>query len=139
MRGWKDAGMPTVVATPDPKQNRGLTLYSANCAACHQADGLGLPAHFPPLKGDIVVNAPDPSTLVRAILYGAQPMEIKGVPYEAHMPGFSRALSDEEVAAIASYVRNTFGTSNGKVNPAVATRERKDAPAPEPSPSAPAR
>jgi mono/diheme cytochrome c family protein len=128
MHGWKDAGLPTVVATPNPTVERGQTLYNANCATCHQGDGVGLVAHFPPLKGDEVVNAPDPSTLVRAILYGAGPMEIKGVPYEARMPGFARVLSDEEVAAIATFVRSHWGNTGPKVNPAVVTKERQDAP-----------
>jgi mono/diheme cytochrome c family protein len=130
MRGWKDAGLPTVVATPDPNRDRGEVLYNAHCATCHQGDGTGLPAHFPPLKGDDVVNAPDPGTLVRAILYGASGMEIKGVQYEARMPHFDHTLSDEEVAAIASFVRSHWGNYGGKVNPAAVTKERQDAPRP---------
>ena len=129
MHGWKDAGLPTVLATPDANLDRGQVLYNANCATCHQGDGVGLVAHFPPLKGDDVVNAPDPSTLVRAILYGASGMEIKGVQYDARMPGFARVLSDEEVAAIATFVRGHWGNAGSKVNPAVVTQERKDAPA----------
>jgi mono/diheme cytochrome c family protein len=128
MRGWKDAGMPTVVATPDANKDKGEVLYNAHCATCHQGDGTGLPAHFPPLKGDDVVNAPDPITLVRAILFGVKGVPIKGVEYEATMPHFDTSLSDEEIAAIATFARTHWGNYGAKVNPAVVTEARKSAP-----------
>ncbi|MDB5098925.1 MAG: Cbb3-type cytochrome oxidase, cytochrome c subunit [Cyanobacteria bacterium RYN_339] len=133
MRGWKDAGMLTVLATPDPNKDKGEVLYNAHCATCHQGDGTGLPAHFPPLKGDEVVNAPDPITLVRAILFGVKGVEIKGVKYEAQMPHFDRQLSDEEIAAIATFTRSHWGNYGPKVNPAVVTEARKTPPAQGPS------
>lgn len=85
----------------------GAVIYSANCASCHQATGLGVPGTFPPLIGN--PNAADTDyveTVVRDGLSG--PIEVNGETYDGEMAAFG-ALSDDEVAAVVSYVEDLAG------------------------------
>jgi uncharacterized protein len=82
----------------------GRNLYMKACIECHQADGNGVPGTFPPLAGSEWV-AGDSKTLLRILLGGLYgPITVKGVDYNSVMPGHSH-VPDEEIAAIASYVR----------------------------------
>jgi mono/diheme cytochrome c family protein len=82
-------------------------LFLANCAACHQANGMGLPGVFPPLVGSSWVkdNVNWPVKIVLRGLSGD--IEVAGSKYSNAMPSFKQ-LSDDEIAAIVSYVRNQF-------------------------------
>lgn len=87
-------------------------LYLANCAACHQADGKGLPGAFPPLAGsDLITN--DPWQLVEATVKGLSgKMVVNGVEYNNTMPAMSY-LSDEELSMIVTYVLNSWDNPGG--------------------------
>jgi cytochrome c oxidase cbb3-type subunit II len=87
----------------------GLDSYLANCSACHQASGEGIPGVFPPLKGSGVVNKDDAAKHILAILYGMKNARAGGVTYVAAMPPFAGALSNEEIAAIVNYERTSWG------------------------------
>lgn len=84
----------------------GQVLYMSTCAACHQAEGTGLPGAFPPLAGSNVVNDEDPELMVRIILQGYDART-----EFAQMPGFADQLSDEEIAAIANHERSNWGNN----------------------------
>lgn len=84
----------------------GQKLYMNNCAACHQADGGGLPGAFPPLAGSTIVNDENPETLIRIIMEGYDARPEYGV-----MAGFQETLSDEEIAAIATHERSNWGNA----------------------------
>ncbi len=84
----------------------GQALYTSTCAACHQAEGTGLPGAFPPLAGSDIINDEDPDLMVRIILQGYDAR-----PEFAQMPGFADQLSDEEVAAIANHERSSWGNN----------------------------
>ncbi|MBK6686975.1 MAG: cytochrome c [Deltaproteobacteria bacterium] len=86
----------------------GKQVYTANCAVCHQANGQGLAGNFPPLAGSSWVTE-DQETIVRILLRGIEgPIEVKGVTYNGVMPAFPH-LSDEQLAAVATYARGNFG------------------------------
>lgn len=87
----------------------GAKLFAANCAACHQASGEGIPGVFPPLKGDGVVQAPDPAQQIRVLLQGIQSANIGGIVYSSPMPPFGITLSDKQVADIVDYERTSWG------------------------------
>ncbi|MCD8539632.1 MAG: cbb3-type cytochrome c oxidase subunit II [Leadbetterella sp.] len=95
---------------PDPADGKatglpdGALLYTNTCAACHQADGKGLPGAFPPLAGSAIVNDTDPSLLIRIILQGYDAREEYGI-----MAPFGDMLSNEEIAAIATHERSSWG------------------------------
>ncbi|WP_339702529.1 c-type cytochrome, partial [Algoriphagus aquimarinus] len=90
----------------------GLKLYSQTCAACHQANGQGIAGAFPPLAGSKIVNDDDPETLIRIILQGYDAR-----PEYGAMPPFAGQLSDEDIAAITSHERSSWGNSAKKVTP----------------------
>ena len=85
--------------------NSSVTLYSQYCASCHQQNGLGLAGVFPPLKGSAVVKQGEIS-LIKKIISGSTSLVTTGnVTYDTKMPSFA-FLKDNEIAAIANYVRS---------------------------------
>lgn len=90
-------------------REKGARLFAANCAACHQASGEGIPGVFPPLKGDGAVLASDPTRQIRVLLQGLQGANIAGTVYSSPMPPFGIALSDKGVADIVDYERTSWG------------------------------
>lgn len=91
--------------------NRGAALYSTNCAACHQATGQGLPNVFPPLAGDPLVVADDPSEHIAAVLHGREGSTINGVEYFSPMPAFKSILNDADIAAVVNHERTSWGNA----------------------------
>lgn len=103
----------------------GGQLYTANCVACHQATGAGVPGVFPPLDGsEWVIN--DPAVTARIILHGIKgPLTVKGAQYNGEMPHFKEKFSDAEVAALISHIRTSFGNTAGKVDANLVKAERE--------------
>ena len=92
----------------------GEKIYLTYCAACHQRDGGGASPRYPPLAGTDWVTG-DKQRLVSVIVNGLDgPIEVNGEPYHNTMPqhGF---LSDEEIAEVATYIRQHFGNRAGDV------------------------
>lgn len=106
-----------VVAKIDPLV-LGKKQYDAICITCHQANGLGLPATFPPLAGSEWVAGSN-DRLIRLVVYGMTgPVKVKGVLYNAApMPvigkvaGSAYNLSDDKVAAVLTYIRQEWGNT----------------------------
>jgi mono/diheme cytochrome c family protein len=92
---------------------RGLKVYNKpSCVACHQSDGNGSAAlNAPPLVGSEWVLEKDPSRIIRIVLHGLSgPITVKGKPYGAvAMLSWKDILSDEEIADVLTYVRNSWG------------------------------
>jgi cytochrome c oxidase cbb3-type subunit 2 len=103
---------------------KGKALFTANCAACHQASGEGLPGAFPPLKGNAAVNDADPTTHIRTVLYGLQGVDVGGVVYSSPMPPFGATLSDADIANIIDYERTSWGNHGVPVTAAQVAAER---------------
>jgi cytochrome c6 len=77
----------------------GKTLFAKNCAACHQANGKGIPGAFPALAGNGFVQGA-PNEVATVLLKG-----------RGGMPDFSGSLDDGEIAQVLSYVRSSWGNS----------------------------
>jgi len=93
---------------------RGKGVYAANCAACHQANGQGIPKAFPPLVRSDYLNA-DKVRAIRTVTGGLQgPITVNGEKYNGVMPAWT--LSDEDVAAVLSYVYGSWGNSGKEVS-----------------------
>ncbi|MFW5920294.1 MAG: c-type cytochrome [Polyangiales bacterium] len=87
----------------------GTQTYAQSCAACHQADGQGVGRSFPPLAGSEWVVG-EPEVLARIVLHGVQgPIEVAGRSYNGQMPGWGDQLDDEEVAAVLTHERASWG------------------------------
>lgn len=94
---------------------RAAQLYTNVCAACHQANGTGLPGAFPPLVKNPAVLAADPTEHIRAILHGVSGKVIDGVSYPSPMPPFAAQLSDADVADIINHERGSWGNQAKQV------------------------
>ncbi len=103
---------------------KGQALFTATCAACHQATGEGLPGAFPPLKGNAAVNDPDPTLHIHVVLHGLQGANVGGVVYASPMPPFGTTLSDADVANIINYERSSWGNHGARVTVEQVAAER---------------
>ena len=89
----------------------GQAIYLDNCAACHRSNGEGSPGTFPSLKGDANAQNRDPTTVIRVILDGARAVPTDARPTPLSMPSFKWKFADEEVAAVATYIRSAWGNA----------------------------
>jgi len=113
-----NGGPSTTASKPAEKiMITGKAIYADSCSGCHQADGKGVPRMFPPLEHDANVQQQDPTTVIRAILSGARTVATDKRPTPFAMPAYDWKLKDDEVAAVASYVRNAWGNSAPTVTP----------------------
>ncbi|MGH8398831.1 MAG: multicopper oxidase domain-containing protein, partial [Gammaproteobacteria bacterium] len=107
---------------------KGASLYTANCAACHQATGLGIPGAFPPLKGNAAVLDPDPSKQIDTVLNGLHGQNVGGTVYATPMPPFGKLLNDTEITDIINHERSSWGNKAKQITSSeVKTRRATDA------------
>lgn len=93
---------------------RGERIYRTNCMACHQGDGTGVSGVFPPLAGSRWVTGSE-ERLALILLHGMDgPVEVLGSTYNGNMPAFG-TLSDRDIHAVLTYIRQSFGNSAGEV------------------------
>ncbi len=100
----------------DSLRKHGETQYNNVCAACHQANGQGIPGAFPPLAGAGAFYG-TPQNMARIVVHGLSgEITVLGQTYNGAMPpqGY---LSDYDIAAITTYVRTSFGNDDGIVLP----------------------
>ena len=102
---------PAARGAPGDLMAEGGAIYRDQCSACHGADGAGEPRLFPALRNNANAQQRDPTTMVRYILTGSQSTATKTNPTPFAMPAFAWKLNDREIAAVATYVRNSFGNS----------------------------
>jgi alcohol dehydrogenase (quinone), cytochrome c subunit len=104
----------------------GAAIYTEHCEECHRSSGRGAFLKAPPLAGSAVVQGRDPATLINVILHGAQVGRRIAAGFGAweDMKSFADTLADEEVAAVATYVRASWGNRGGVVTTANVTRAR---------------
>ena len=105
----KVADDDTKAYTLDQLKARGEKVYAANCVACHQATGKGVPPAFPPLDGSKVVLGPKTGQ-IDVVLNGV----VKGGTPTA-MAAFGKQLNNVELAAVITFTRNNWGNKTGEV------------------------
>jgi mono/diheme cytochrome c family protein len=102
---------------PDPKV-LGKKLFSANCVTCHQANGQGQPGQFPPLAGSEFVLGDASNRLIAIVLKGLQgPVQVKGQGFNNAMQPWEGQYTDQQLAAILSYVRSDWGNNAPEIPP----------------------
>ena len=89
----------------------GQAIYRDNCAACHTVEGAGIPQLFSALKSNPAVQSDDTTNVIRIVLQGAQSVATDLAPTAASMPAQGWKLSDEQVAAVITYIRNSWGNA----------------------------
>jgi len=112
-----ESDQPDAVDEPDANvMAAGEAIYFDNCSACHVSDGSGVPRFFAPIAGSGKVNNPDATTVIRVILEGARAVPTETHPSPLTMPAFNWKLTDEQIAAVATYVRSSWGNAAAPVS-----------------------
>jgi len=97
---------------------KGKIVYGNVCLPCHQATGLGQAGVFPPLAGSEWVLAEGPNRMIRIVLHGLSgPIQVSGAQFNNAMPPWKDVLKDEDIGAVISYVRNSFGNKASVIKP----------------------
>ena len=112
------------MAKDEPAMVEGAALYEAQCSACHGRDGRGVAGLVPALADAAGVQGGDATSIVRVVLVGAQSVATAGAPTGAAMPAFGWKLTDGQVAAVATYVRNGWGNAASGVGAGEVRRVR---------------
>jgi mono/diheme cytochrome c family protein len=122
------AGTPEPAVAPPPQSDmaEGAAVYTHACIACHEADGSGAPRIYPPLPKNAALQSTDPSSTLRIILDGAQTVTTPRAPNTGSMPAYAQKLSDQQVADVANYIRNSWGNAAPLVTPAQVKKARRD-------------
>ncbi len=85
---------------------QGRRVYATYCSACHQPNGRGVAGQFPPLAGSDWVINDGPNRIIRIVLNGLQgPITVNGVLYNNVMLPWRDQLSDEDIAAVVTFIR----------------------------------
>jgi nitrite reductase (NO-forming) len=121
---------PTISSlTKEIQIAKGKGVFMQTCFVCHQINGEGIPAQVPPLANSDYLMA-DVERSIRGVLFGQSgEMTVNGKKYNGVMIPLNY-LSDDEVANVLTYVRNSFGNSGDAVKADAVRRIRGEAPAP---------
>ena len=94
---------------------RGAQIYKNRCAECHGAEGQGYAGMYPALAGNRKLTMASSANLVHILRVGGFAPTTPGNPRPFGMPPFSQILGDEEIAQVATFVRNSWGNHGGPV------------------------
>jgi cytochrome c553 len=103
---------------------QGAKLYENHCEDCHQRHGEGVPRIYPPLDNNESIVMRYPINAIRVVVNGGFPPSTQDNPRPYGMPPFSQDLTDEEIAAVVSYIRQSWGNHAPAVSPAEITSAR---------------
>lgn len=115
----------TPLPADDPVMTAGAAIYRDTCSGCHKIDGSGVPYLIPNLAGSAAVASRDPTTVLRVILHGAASVATREEPTGPQMPSYAWQLNDVQAAAVATYVRNSWGHAAGFVTESAARAARR--------------
>jgi mono/diheme cytochrome c family protein len=123
-----DAGQAApklALVAPDNKvMAAGAAIYKDSCAACHRDTGDGEVHLFPRLSGSAIVQSDDPTTLVRVVLQGSRAVSTSSKPTAPAMPAFNWRFDDAQVAAVLTYIRNSWGNAASPISPELVASDR---------------
>jgi mono/diheme cytochrome c family protein len=108
----------------EPVLAQGRKLYETHCIDCHGADGKGAPPAYPPLAGNRALTMDESVNAVRIVLNGGFAPATAGNPRPYGMPPYGHVLGDDEVAAVVTYLRASWGNRAPPVSSAQVNRYR---------------
>lgn len=121
--GWVEPVVKPLTAAEQALYEKGKTIYSSICIACHQPTGQGMAGLAPPLVDSEWVLG-DPDKIVRIVTQGLSgPIDVKGSKWQLEMPGLP-IFDDEQVAGILTYIRREWEHTGSAVSPEFVTRVR---------------
>lgn len=125
LKGQESASQHHAALPPNnPVMVAGAAIYRDSCSGCHKIDGSGVPYLIPNLAGSAAVASREPTTVLRVILHGAASVATREEPTGPQMPAYGWQLDDVQVAAVATYVRNSWGHAAGVVRESAARAAR---------------
>ncbi|MDM0111879.1 cytochrome c [Variovorax sp. J22R133] len=95
---------------------RGASIFAQRCAYCHGDSGEGAPGAYPPLAGNRAVNMNSPANLIQVVRHGGFLPATAGNPRPYGMPPFGNVLDDQDIAAVLTYVRGSWGNNAAPVS-----------------------
>lgn len=107
------------------RMKRGAAVFSDACTSCHMEEGVGQPRFFPPLRANSVAQQIDPTGVLHIILAGDRTAATATRPSPLSMPAFAWKLDDQQVADVATYLRNSWGNRAPAVTAAQSAAMRK--------------
>ncbi len=112
------AGSPAPAPLPasDQRMQMGEAIFVDTCSACHTRSGAGVEHMFPKLAGNVITTQDDPSSLIRIIIAGGRASATDSFPTSPSMPSLGYRLSDSQIAAVVTYVRNSWGNAAAPVS-----------------------
>jgi mono/diheme cytochrome c family protein len=122
--GRRDTPQP--LPSDDPVMAAGGAIYRDQCSACHALDGRGVPRLFPSIADSSMVRSDNQATLIRIVLRGARSVATAAEPTAPGMPSYAWQLDDVQVAAVLTYIRNTWGAAASAVSAQEVNRARAD-------------
>lgn len=105
----------------------GQAIYRDTCSACHGIDGNGVPHLFPSLVKAPQVHAPDPTSTIKVVLHGVRSVATDAEPTAPAMPSYAWQLNDAQVAAVLTYIRNSWGSAAPAVSADDVSKQRSGA------------
>jgi mono/diheme cytochrome c family protein len=117
---------PNVLPPSETQMSDGQKVYRSACIACHEVDGSGSPRVYPPLPGNANLQSAIAASTLRIILEGAQTLTTPRAPNAGSMPAYADKLSDEEIADVATYIRNSWGNSASGVTATQVEQARRN-------------
>ena len=125
---WDGSGTGAADKGPPDPMVVGKRVFTQYCAVCHQTTGLGVAGQFPPLVDSEWVLAREwhgDNHLVKVVLHGLQgPITVKSNPYNNAMAPWGGVLNDEQIAAVLTYIRASFGNNAPAVDADLVRRVR---------------
>lgn len=100
---------------------QGKKIYGDKCASCHAVNGLGKPPAYPPLANNPSIQMPSAVNPIRMVLNGGYPPSTTANPKPYGMPPFAQSLTNQEVAAVVTYIRQSWGNKGTAISPQQAT------------------
>jgi len=113
-----------LVSNGTADHEQGSKLYAQHCADCHGGNGNGVAGIYPPLNGNTSVTEPTGINAIRSVLLGGFAPVTASNPQPYSMPPFTQQLSDAEVAAVVSYIRQSWSNKSASVQSADVSRYR---------------
>ncbi len=104
----------------------GKTIYMAQCASCHGAQGKGAAPNYPPLAGNQSIQMQSAVNPIRMVLNGGYPPGTAQNPMPYGMPPFAQNLTDDEVAAVVTYIRASWGNRGAAISAREANQLRTE-------------
>jgi mono/diheme cytochrome c family protein len=116
---------PAVLPPAETSIKAGAAIYAHACVSCHEVDGSGAPRIYPPLPGNPLLQSADPASTLRIVLDGAQSVTTPRAPNKGSMPSYAKELSDQQIADVTNYIRNSWGNSGSAVTAEQVANARK--------------